>query len=250
MFVCRRCGRVEARALAVCPTCGTWAAFRPLEEPKALSRPARFFLGPILGGLLGEVPGGTVLLLGGEPGVGKSTLALSVAGALAAQGPVVYVCGEEDPAVVQARAARLGVPQKGITFLPEVILARILQAAKGAAAVVVDSLPCLTTRASLLPGSAQAQNEATLGFVRFTRKTGCLSLLVTQVAKRGLAGPKFVEHAVDVVLVLTKDANGTRALRVTKNRLGPLPPPLPLRMTGQGLAPSEAPSPAPRAKTR
>ncbi|MGC9075515.1 MAG: DNA repair protein RadA, partial [Candidatus Bipolaricaulaceae bacterium] len=71
---------MEARALAVCPACGTWGSFLPFpEEPnpkKVLStRPARFFLGPILGALVGEVPGGTVILLGGEPGVGKSTLA-------------------------------------------------------------------------------------------------------------------------------------------------------------------------------
>jgi predicted ATP-dependent serine protease len=74
-------------------------------------------------------------------------------------------------------------------------------------------------------------------FVRFARKSGCTALLVTQVAKRGLSGPKMVEHVVDVVLVLVKQANGSRVLQVTKNRLGPAPVALRVEMTSRGLQP-------------
>ncbi|MEM3485795.1 MAG: hypothetical protein QXI12_09255, partial [Candidatus Methanomethyliaceae archaeon] len=87
------------------------------------------------------------------------------------------------------------------------------------------------------PGGAAAQREVTLELVRFARKTGALVLLVTQVAKKGLAGPRLVEHLVDVVLILSASADGTRLLRVTKNRLGPAGGITLLRMTSTGLLP-------------
>jgi len=238
MYACRFCGRVEARPLAICPDCGTWGSFRPIEELRP-SRPRVWSSGPLSLGLLdrlvGRVPPGTVLLLGGEPGVGKSTLALSVASAMAKSGPVLYVCGEEKAAVVEERANRVGAT--GLRFLEEYLVGRILRAAEGYRGLVVDSLPTVAPRASLSPGGPTAQREAAMEFVRFARKTGCVVLLVTQMAKKGLSGPKMVEHIVDVVLMLTKSADGGRLLRVAKNRFGPATAALALKMTSVGLLP-------------
>jgi len=238
MYACWFCGRVEPRPLAICPDCGTWGSFRPIEDLRPVSPPAQapkpLSLG-VLDALVGKVPPGTVLLLGGEPGVGKSTLALSVASAMAKSGPVLYVCGEEKAQVVEERAHRVGAT--GPKFLEEYLVGRILRAAEGYWGLVVDSLPAVTTRASLSPGGPTAQREAAMEFVRFARKSGCTALLVTQMAKRGLSGPKMVEHVVDVVLVLVKQANGSRVLQVTKNRLGPAPVALRVEMTSRGLQP-------------
>lgn len=242
MYACRRCGRVEARPLPVCPACGTWSPFLPLStEDKHIGTkvapPPKYSLDPGLLGPLPQLPAGSVLLLGGPPGVGKSTLALQVAGSLTHEGPIVYVCAEERAEVVKDRAKRLGIQTKNILFLEEFLVGRVLQAAEGTVGLVVDSLPAMTTRASLLPGGAAAQREVTLELVRFARKTGALVLLVTQVAKKGLAGPRLVEHLVDVVLILSAAADGTRLLRVTKNRLGPAGGITLLRMTASGLFP-------------
>ena len=118
MYSCRFCRRVEPRPLAICPDCGTWGSFRPIEDLRPPAPPAKAFeplsLG-LLERLVGKVPPGTVLLLGGEPGVGKSTLALSVASAMAKSGPVLYVCGEEKATVVEERAKR--VDARGFRFL-------------------------------------------------------------------------------------------------------------------------------------
>jgi len=239
MYACRFCGRVEARPLALCPDCGTWGSFRPIEDLRPSGPPAKAFESPSLGlleRLVGKVPPGTVLLLGGEPGVGKSTLALSVASAMAQSGPVLYVCGEERASVVEERAKRVGA--RGLQFLEEYLVGRILRAAEGYRGLVVDSLPTVAPRASLSAGEPTAQREAAMEFVGFARKTGCVVLLVTQVAKRGLSGPKMAEHVVDVVLVLAKQANRTRVLQVTKNRFGPAPAALCVEMTPSGLLPA------------
>ena len=243
MYACRFCGRVEAKPLALCPNCGTWGSFLPFGErdlrPKASFGPASFGL---LDGILGKVPPSTVFLLSGEPGVGKSTLALHVAGKLAFAGPVLYVCAEEKTEAVRERAARIGVCAKNLTFLEERLVGRILRAAEGHLGLVVDSLPMVTTRASLSPAGAAAQRQSAVEFVRFAREAGVYVFLVTHVAKRGLSGPKMVEHLVDVVLILTKSADGQRMLRVTKNRHGPASRALFLEMTPSGLLPLEAKS--------
>lgn len=168
MYVCRRCGKVEGRALPLCPACGTWNAFLPFEALRleAKARPKAFALAEPLFRVLGDIPAGSVLLLAGEPGVGKSTLALQVTDYLGREGPVVYVCGEERAEVVAERAKRLGVSAKDVRFLEEFLVGRILRAAEGAVALVVDSLPTVTTRASLTPGGPQAQREAALELLR------------------------------------------------------------------------------------
>lgn len=226
----------------MCPACGTWSAFLPVSTEEEhlgtrVSRPPEYSLDQGLLGPLPPLPAGSVLLLGGPPGVGKSTLALQVAGYLAQEGPTVYACAEERAEVVKERAKRLGIQTKRILFLEEFLVARVLRVADGAVGLVVDSLPAMTTRASLLPGGAAAQREAALELVRFARKSGSLVLLVTQMAKKGLAGPRVVEHLVDVVLTLSEAAEGMRILRVAKNRLGPAGGTTLLRMTPSGLFP-------------
>ncbi len=191
-------------------------------------------LGPILGKLVGEVPPERFCSSAASLGSVNPLWPWPPPAGFPNWAPW-STCAGGSPEPVKARAARLGVSSENIVFLPEILVGRIVRAAAGALALVVDSLPTITTRASLLPGGPSAQREATLEIVHFSRKSGCLSLIVTQLSKKGLAGPRMVEHFVDVVLLLSTAANGTRVLKVTKNRLGPLPPPLLLRMTEAGL---------------
>ncbi len=145
------------------------------------------------------------------------------------------MCAEERAEVVRERAKRVLQDASGIVFLEEFLVRRALRRAAGAELLIVDSLPLVTVRASLTPGSPQAQREAGQECLRFARQTGACVLLVTQVSKKGLAGPRMMEHVVDVVLKLSYVGNGLRVLEVVKNRLGPTARPVLLYMSDVGL---------------
>lgn len=220
----------------MCPACGTWGSFLPCEEKSPVRKEVQTYaLGDAFFGLVEAVPPGSLILLGGEPGVGKSTLALRVAGECRKFGGVVYVCAEERAEVVEARARRVLGDPRGIVFVEEPLVRRALAAARGAALLVVDSLQVVTPRASLLPGRPEAQREAEHELLRWARREGACVLIVTQVSKRGLAGPRAVEHMVDVVLVLRRAQGELRALELVKSRFGPAPRAVLLRMEPTGL---------------
>ncbi len=261
VFTCGQCGRTEARWLGRCPECGAWNSFveevvkgtgaagrggkaassrrRSAEGHAALARPLSDFsssaddrfssglpeLDRVLGG--GIVPG-SLVLVGGEPGVGKSTLLLQVLDAVAASAggrPVLLVCGEESPAQVRMRAERVCRAPGAIQVLPETELETVLDAVESLqpALVVVDSVQTLySDELSSAPGSVSQVREAASRFLRLAKAGGTAVFLVGHVTKDGaIAGPRVLEHMVDTVLQFEGDRNRFfRLLRAVKNRFG------------------------------
>jgi DNA repair protein RadA/Sms len=177
----------------------------------------------VLGG--GFVTGAAVLL-GGEPGVGKSTLLLQVAGALGARGiPVLIASAEESIGQVGLRAGRLGVAADDVLLCSERDVDVIIDAARDAApaVLVVDSIQTIAaTEVGGAPGGVAQVRESAARLIHFAKESGIAVVLVGHVTKDGgIAGPKLVEHAVDVVLYLEGDPErGLRVLRGLKNRFG------------------------------
>ncbi len=170
---------------------------------------------------------GSVCLLGGEPGIGKSTLLLQVAATLAAARAVVYASGEESTEQIAHRARRLGLRGEQLALLSDNSLESILavSAQRRAALLVIDSIQTMqTSEAESSPGSAQQLRECTAALVRYAKRSGTAVMIVGHVTKDGaIAGPKLLEHLVDTVLYFDADAGSRyRMLRATKNRFGPV----------------------------
>jgi DNA repair protein RadA/Sms len=254
IYVCGECGTQQPRWVGRCPGCGAWDSFveesvggtpaaapaslvapqapasgraRPLAEidAEALPRLATGIaeLDRVLGG--GLVPG-SVVLLGGEPGIGKSTLCLQLAANVAAaHGAVLYVSGEESLEQVRLRAARLGVVPRGLLAIAETrveALAAPWQETRPRL-VLVDSVQTLRTeRAESAPGSVTQVRESAALLAATAKSQGTPLVLVGHVTKDGtLAGPRVLEHLVDVVLSFEGDrGHPYRILRATKNRFG------------------------------
>ena len=259
-YVCVECGYRTPKPLGRCPGCGAWGSFKELvqELPRAGPSPRipellplsqvdeaeerRFSSGlsevdRVLGG--GFVPG-EVVLLGGEPGVGKSTLLLEMARRMPRR--LYYVAGEESPAQIKLRARRLGVEE--LLLVRETRLEPLLALLEREPpeALFVDSIQTIEANGS--PGSLVAVREATSALVRFAKESGTAVVLVGHVTKEGVvAGPKSVEHAVDATLYL-ETAGVYRVLRSAKNRFGPVGELGVFRMEEEGLLevgnPSEA----------
>jgi DNA repair protein RadA/Sms len=176
----------------------------------------------VLGG--GLVPG-SVVLLGGDPGIGKSTLLLQAQDALAAARDTLYVTGEESAAQVAMRARRLGLDPERLDCLTETSLEVILATAdkRRPAFMVVDSIQTLWTEAlQSAPGAVAQVRECAARLVQFAKQTGCAVVLVGHVTKEGaLAGPRVLEHMVDAVLYFESDSGSRyRLVRAIKNRFG------------------------------
>jgi len=170
---------------------------------------------------------GSVTLLGGEPGIGKSTLLLQVAAALASERAVIYASGEESAAQIAARARRLGLDCGQLQLINESALEHILAlvAERKAALLIIDSIQTMQLGALDTGAGAPAQlRECTAALVRAAKSTGCAIIIVGHVTKDGsIAGPKLLEHLVDTVLYFDSDAGSRyRMLRATKNRFGPV----------------------------
>ncbi len=252
-WVCQQCNWSFARPLGRCPHCGAWdslveTVLEPEENLKSETRTGGIRVRPaplsavenqdtqripivlsefarVLGG--GLVPG-SLVLIGGEPGIGKSTLLLQVAAMLGtASAPVLYISGEESPRQIKLRADRLGIRGDAIHLLPETELEAVLQEADALLpnlrAVIVDSVQTMQAEEMSSPaGSVSQVRECATRFQRWAKRTGIPVFLVGHVTKEGaLAGPKVLEHIVDTVLYLEGDRFHTyRLLRSVKNRFG------------------------------
>ncbi|HUP18928.1 MAG TPA: DNA repair protein RadA [Gemmatimonadota bacterium] len=245
-FVCASCGAATPKWAGRCPECGEWnsmveevvergaparsaaaAPVAPLSDVSAADA-ARVPTGtPELDRLLGGgiVPGG-LYLVGGEPGIGKSTLLLQMAGALAARGSrVLILAGEESPAQIKLRAERLGVASEGVLVAAGTALDALIGACERVEPdiVILDSIQTAYDPAlSSAPGSVSQVRAAAAEFQRWCKARGAAAFLVGHVTKGGgLAGPKTLEHAVDAVLQFEGDPHHDyRVLRARKNRFG------------------------------
>jgi DNA repair protein RadA/Sms len=237
-FVCTECGRSAQKWFGRCPDCGGWStaaspsgaldegcvtSLSTLEEglqrwPTGVAEVDR-----VLGG--GLVPG-SVVLLAGEPGIGKSTLVLQLLdGVLASGRSSLLVTGEESSGQVALRARRLGVARERFRIAPTTSLdaARAGAETESAEVLVVDSIQTLeNSDLDHAPGSVVQVRECAAALVRFAKSTGTAVVIVGHVTKEGtVAGPKTLEHIVDAVLALEGERTGTlRLLRSTKNRFG------------------------------
>ncbi len=176
----------------------------------------------VLGGGLVE---GSVVLVGGDPGIGKSTLLLQALASMGTRLPALYVTGEESLAQVAGRAMRLGLPLDGLNALAETGVEKILQLAAQAKPriIVADSIQTLwSEQLTAAPGSVSQVRESAARLVRFAKETGTSVFLVGHVTKEGgIAGPRVLEHMVDAVLYFEGESGSRfRVLRAFKNRFG------------------------------
>lgn len=276
---CTECGAEHAKWAGKCDTCGAWstlveevAAPKPTAKAAAASRTmrpagvvspraarlrdvhgtesARLRTGLaefdfVLGG--GIVPG-SMVLVGGEPGIGKSTLLLQVAARVQALGhATLYVSGEESALQVKLRADRLGPGALEVEFLPETSLEQILAhlESRRPAVAIVDSIQTVhTEELEGAPGNVGQVRECAARLMRFAKDTNTTVFVIGHVTKGGgIAGPKTLEHIVDTVLYFEGDGTlDHRVLRATKNRFGSVDEIGVFRMVGTGLVPVENPS--------
>jgi DNA repair protein RadA/Sms len=271
VFVCKSCGNEQSKWSGQCPSCGEWnalaeapSAARPAAGRAGAAAPRRLtdFSSPvtrlsevrleeavrrrtgltefdrILGG--GVCPG-SMVLLGGAPGIGKSTLMLQAADRLAAARDVVlYVSGEESPAQVKARAQRLGVVNDSLLLVSETDLTKILEVVDAHApkVLVLDSIQTVyKPDLAGAPGAVAQIRECAAELLHLAKGKGITVFVLGHVTKDGeLAGPRVLEHIVDTVLYFeTEDRHVHRVLRAVKNRFGPTNEIGVFEMTAKGL---------------
>jgi DNA repair protein RadA/Sms len=249
-FFCQHCGYMSPKWLGKCPSCNGWNCFAEelLSEPESGHRAEMKFDGkpvpieeiPAQEGertvtgiaeidrvLGGGIVNGSAILIGGEPGIGKSTLMLQVMKNLADRGhKVLYVSGEESPHQIKLRSNRIGANAKELLVLVEVSLEKILEQIKKVdpAIVVIDSIQTVYS-ADLMsaPGSVGQVRESSSRLILSAKKSGIPVFLIGHVTKDGsIAGPKVLEHMVDTVLYFEGDSgHAYRIIRSIKNRFGP-----------------------------
>ena len=250
VFVCQSCGYQAAKWLGRCPDCGAWSSLAeelmpsaPVSEaalPPRRSTPQPLLhleaaaevrrasgLGEFDRALGGSVVQGSVVLLGGDPGIGKSTLILQVLDRLAGQGRQgLYISGEESEAQLKLRADRLGLKSSGLLVACETCLENILKMVEEfkPAFLALDSIQTMyTATLPSAPGSLTQVRETAFRLVQQAKLTGTATFLIGHVTKEGaIAGPMTLEHLVDTVLYLEGDrSHAFRLLRTVKNRFGP-----------------------------
>ena len=266
MYVCGECGYTTPKWLGKCPDCGKWNTFaeevqQPEVEEKKLKR------APGRGGMalpIGEIPDeaaarmssgigeldrvlgggvveGSMVLVGGDPGIGKSTLLTQLSANLSARGDkVLYVSGEESMRQIKLRATRLGADGSGFYVLAEndvsIIEERML--AIQPRAMVIDSIQTMyRTDISSAPGSVSQVRECAAHIMRLAKMNDCAVFLVGHVTKEGaIAGPRVLEHMVNAVLYFEGDRSSQyRLLRAVKNRFGSVNELGMFEMTGEGM---------------
>ncbi len=276
-YVCSECGADHNKWQGQCGECGAWntlsefvvepagtaktviknvgysgrvdaAAITPLKQVSQVAEVRSSTgigeLDRVLGGGMVE---GSVVLVGGDPGIGKSTLLLQALAAMAARVPALYVTGEESLAQVASRAQRLGLPLDGLDALAETGVEKILaQAARSRHRLIVaDSIQTLwSEQLNAAPGSVSQVRESAARLVRYAKETGTSVFLVGHVTKEGgIAGPRVLEHMVDAVLYFEGEVGSRfRILRAFKNRFGAVNELGVFAMTDKGL--KEVPNPS------
>ncbi|RFT16879.1 MAG: DNA repair protein RadA [Candidatus Saccharicenans subterraneus] len=268
VFVCQNCGFHSPKWLGRCSQCGEWNTMvEELEEEFAREvlesggEPVLYqdikettnqripvgidqFNNVLGGGLVL----GSVVLIGGEPGIGKSTLLLQVSRDLASEeGPVLYVSGEESLEQIKLRGDRLGLNREKVYLLAETALEKILNAADRMKprALVIDSVQTIfSSQLTSSPGTISQVREVTNRVFRLAKRNQIPVFLIGHITKEGsLAGPKSLEHMVDVVLLFEGERDHHhRVLRVLKNRFGPVSELAIFEMGQSGLKPIDNPS--------
>lgn len=274
IYVCQSCGHQSRKWLGKCPDCGEWNSFveeRARVAPKGDGGRARLVYGGakpiaydeiesqddvrvssgitefdrVLGG--GVVPG-SLVLIGGDPGIGKSTLLIQVADKLSTQDRrVLYVSGEESERQIKMRGERLGIEAKNLYLLPETNLEAILDEVERSTpgAVIVDSIQTVfSPKIESAPGSVSQVREVAGQFLLLAKGRNLPVFLIGHVTKEGaIAGPKALEHIVDTVLYFEGERHHNhRIVRAAKNRFGAANELGVFEMTGAGLVPVANPS--------
>ncbi len=251
IYTCTECGGTNPKWLGRCPHCTAWNTLEEGVAPSASGAKAHRFqslaptqaiatlsdieaadvdrtptgldeLDRVLGGGIVE---GAVVLIGGDPGIGKSTLLLQAVDALSSRMKVLYVTGEESGAQVALRARRLGLAGNKVRVVAEIQLERIAAAleAEQPAFCVIDSIQTVySDQLTSAPGSVAQVRECAAQLTRIAKSSGCAIVLVGHVTKEGaLAGPRVLEHIVDAVLYFEGDTHSSfRLVRAIKNRFG------------------------------
>ena len=274
VYLCTECGNTTPKWAGKCPFCGAWSTLKehsveitpegvrsgrglggPVHQVVALKdvaaedtrrlSTANSELDRVLGG--GFAPG-SLVLIGGDPGIGKSTLVLSSLAVMNAAGvKSLYVSGEESAVQVKLRSERLNVAGSDMLLLCETSLEKILDEAQKVKPqiLVIDSIQTVYKQdLSGTPGSMSQLRECTLDLMVFAKNTGCITVLIGHVTKDGqIAGPRILEHMVDTVIYFEGDRNHQyRIIRSIKNRFGATDEIGVLEMTGHGLTPVLNPS--------
>jgi len=275
VFTCQECGAQAPKWLGRCPECGAWNSYveeRAVEPARA--EPERRYALPGAGGVArryedvdtqvaerlssgidefdrvlgGGIVPGSLILLGGEPGIGKSTLLLQAAAHFASKiGPVLYSSGEESEHQIKSRGQRLGIGSAPLYLLAETCLERIVEeiARLKPALIIIDSVQTVfSLKFQSAPGSIGQVREAATQLLFAAKGHNIPTFLVGHVTKDGsLAGPKALEHIVDTVLYFEGERHHAhRVIRAVKNRFGAISELGVFEMTGAGLRPVPNPS--------
>ncbi len=270
-FECEHCGYKSRKWLGKCPDCQSWNSFVEVKEEKTGGQKRGKSLATqakplaiteidsekhirietgikefdcVLGG--GIVPG-SITLLGGEPGIGKSTLMLQISDKIATKGQVLYFSGEESPSQIKLRAERLNALNANILLSGEIILEKIIEQTReiNPLLVVVDSVQTMfSEELSSAPGTVSQIREVATRLLFEAKNSGIPFFLIGHITKEGtIAGPKLLEHIVDTVLYFEGDRfQAKRLVRAIKNRFGSTNELGLFEMTGEGLIPVINPS--------
>lgn len=270
LFQCQSCGYISPKWIGKCPDCGAWNSFTEevIEEEKRVTPVFRekpqpqpitsieITVSDRLSSGIGEfdrvlgggIVKGSLILIGGDPGIGKSTLLLQATSNIANHyGTVLYVSAEESLAQIKLRADRLKINSENILLLSETSVEKIIECAseQKLKTLVIDSIQTVYTEEAVsAPGSVTQIRESTTKFMHFAKSTGVPVFLIGHVTKEGaIAGPRVLEHLVDTVLYFEGDRGyAYRILRSVKNRFGPTNEIGVFEMTGEGLIEVENPS--------
>ena len=271
VFVCNECGYESAKWLGKCPACGAWNSFFEEKvskdsksvngvEKKKSATPTQ--LNKVVGSeqtrmstgfkeldmvLGGGIVIGSLVLLGGEPGIGKSTLILQICEKLKTEGTILYISGEESAEQIKLRADRLKVNRESLLFLGETDIDIIEEAINNTnpKLVILDSVQTIySDEVSSAPGSVSQVREITARIMKICKSQAITTIIIGHVTKDGnIAGPRVLEHMVDVVLYLEGERYFSyRVLRGVKNRFGSTNEIGMFEMEGLGLREIENPS--------